>query len=79
MKTFILLLTLSLISCEDKETYCFECSTSQAGSTSEFTRCDITQAEADDIERTGTVIDTDGFKHPVAVILEKHTVCSKAN
>lgn len=79
MKAFILpIIILLFASCEDKDTYCFTCATSQAGQTEEFTRCNITKEEASDIERAGTEIDAEGLKHPFVVEMKKHTVCRRA-
>lgn len=80
MKPFIftLLALLGLISCSEEETFCFKCEVAEGGQTSEFTMCDITEEQAADIERSGTVVDPESW-HPFGVILTKYTTCTRAD
>lgn len=75
MRTFIFLIVLFLTSCEDKTTYCFECETAEAGQVTTLTRCDITEKEADDIEKAGTIMEDSG--HLCCLRIEKNTICRK--
>lgn len=76
MKNWILLVFAFLFSaCEDKETSCYICTVSEAGQQTQFTRCDITQREAANIERAGTVVDPNGLNFPGALELKKYTRC----
>lgn len=82
MKYIILLITLtSLFSCEE-ETYCFECTTteiSEDGSKiiSEFNRCGITDGEAGNIERDGSVMIASRYRCCGLVEFTKKTDCVK--
>lgn len=77
MKTLITLALIAMLSsCKDDATHCFKCTVAEAGQVEEFTRCGITEDEADDIERAGTVIDT---RYEVGFVLKKHTVCVRAD
>lgn len=76
MKILTVLTLLVFSSCADDSTYCFKCSVAEAGQVEEFTRCGITQDEADDIERAGTEIDT---RYSVGFVLKKNTICNRAD
>lgn len=78
MKKYLIIISLLAVSCASDETYCFECKEHKDGKITEFTRCDITQEEADDIARAGTVIKEDGGNSFI-VWSEKYTICSRVD
>lgn len=74
MKTLITIFLIILLSACQEDKYCFTCTVIESGQLSEFTKCDITQSEAIDIEQAGTIIDPES-NNVFVVTLNKRTDC----